>query len=105
MSEIRLNLIDAKHELQGTVHAGIADAVVASLSAEPENIDELEAALDRFNKPQEGQRPFAQFVGPLDMRPWDAGVMIVDLAARIIATESSYSDPQAEGEINYHDGT
>jgi len=37
--------------------------------------------------------------------PWDAGVVIIDLAARIVAAESTYSQPHGRGEVRYHDGT
>ncbi|MFN2517248.1 MAG: hypothetical protein ABR556_13645, partial [Pyrinomonadaceae bacterium] len=44
-------------------------------------------------------------IAPLDTEPWDAGIVVIDLAARIVAVESTYSMPQAEGEVHYHDGT
>ena len=31
--------------------------------------------------------------------------MIIDLASRIVAADSTYSQPDNEGEIRYHDGT
>ena len=48
MSEIKLNLIDAQQILCGTIHGSMGDACVAALSAEPESIAELEAALKRY---------------------------------------------------------
>jgi hypothetical protein len=38
------------------------------------------------------------------LEPFDAGIMVIDLAARVVAVESTYSLPLAEGEIHYHDG-
>ena len=104
MSELRLNLIDAHVAIHGEVHGGLADAVVASLSTEPETIGELEIALGRFNKPNQECAPFSLFVPGENTDPWDAGVIVVDLAARIIASESSYCDVLSEGEVNYFDG-
>ena len=104
MSEVRLNVIDSRDTLHGTVHGSIADAVIASLSAEPETIDELDSALDRFNKRIEPLAPFIWFDDGKNTDPWDAGVVVVDLAARIVAAESSCSEVLAEGEVNYHDG-
>jgi hypothetical protein len=104
MSEVRLNLLDALDAIQGTIHGSVADAVIASLSAEPETIAELEAALERFNKRIDDRSPFASFAAGENTEPWDAGVVVVDLAARIVASESSYSALLAEGEVNYHDG-
>jgi hypothetical protein len=49
-------------------------------------------------------------VGPIidietiNPEPWDAGLVIVDLAARIVAAESTFSLPQPQGEVHYHDG-
>jgi hypothetical protein len=111
MSEVRLNIIDSKRVLQGTIHGSIADACVAALSAEPETIRELEAALARYIKPTgdaaEQTGPFASFcsASEVNTEPWDAGVVMIDLAARIVAAESTYSQPGREGEVRYHDGT
>jgi hypothetical protein len=102
MSEVRLNVMDAQAVINGRIHGSVADAVIASLSAEPETIAELEAALSRFSK--FNQSPFASFRSGEDARPWDAGIVIVDMAGRIIAAESTYSDPTAVGEIRYHNG-
>lgn len=113
MSEVKLNLVDAERVLHGTIHGSVADACVAALSADPETIAELEAALARYIKPCDTGSLFASFhsepyqpaAGPeLDAERWDAGIMVIDLAARIVANESSYSEPGSEGEINYHDG-
>jgi len=107
MSEVKLNLIDAQSILTGTIHGSIADSSVAALSAEPETIAELAAALGRYIRPQAEWGPFASFRSgcEIDSEPWDAGLVIIDLAARIVATESTYSQPQLEGVVRYHDGT
>ena len=107
MSEVKLNLTDAQHTISGTIHGSVADACVAALSAEPETILELEAALARYQKPTGDTRPFGWFhqYSELDTEPWDAGIVILDLAARIVASESTYSRPGPHGEVSYHDGT
>jgi hypothetical protein len=105
MSEVGLNIIDGNEAIRGTAHGFVADAVIAALSAEPETIAELEAALDRYVKRLDDRRPFDFFDASENFEPWDAGLVIVDLASRIVATESSYSAPQAQGEVQYHDGT
>ena len=106
MSEVKLNLIDAQNILSGTIHGSVVDRCVAALSAEPETIAELGAALGRYIRPQEGVSPFPFFrsSSEIDSEPWDAGLVVIDLAARIVAIESSYSYPQPEGEVHYHDG-
>ena len=126
MSEIKLNLVDAERILHGTIHGSVADTCVAALSAEPETIAELEAALSRYIRPLDSTNHFAWFhsvdcpthlslssegvetVGNhcsgLDTKPWDAGIVVIDLAARIVAIESTYSQPGPEGKVFYHDG-
>src|SRR5258705_9585545 len=113
MSEVKLNLVDVERVLYGTIHGSVADSCVAALSAEPETIAELSAALARYIKPRDECSQFASFhsrdciaeaLPELDSEPWDAGMMVIDLAARIVASESSYSQPGPEGEVFYHDG-
>ena len=107
MSEVKLNLIDAHQTLTGTIHGADADRCVAALSAEPETVAELETALYRYMKSSDHTTPFACFRSnaEVDPEPWDAGLVIIDLAARIVAAESTYCEPQPEGEVCYHDGT
>ena len=106
MSEINLNIIDEQHVRHGEIHGSVADAAVAALSAEPETIPELEAALTRFIKPFGPTSPFASFrtSKEIDETPWDAGIVIIDLAARLVAVETSYSMPTPSGEVHYHNG-
>lgn len=104
MSEVRLNLIDHQTILTGEIHGSIANACIAALSAEPETVAELQAALARYMK---DEQPFSWFRTrtEVDCEPHDAGLVIIDLAARVAAAESTYSQLQFEGEIDYHDGT
>lgn len=113
MSEVKLNLIDSERVLHGEIHGSIADRCVAALSAEPETIAELEAALTRYTRSLDGCGQFASFRSldhepntclELDTEPWDAGIVVIDLGARIVASESSYSQPEPEGQVSYHDG-
>ncbi len=104
MSEVRLNILDASRAFCGTTHASVADAAVAGLSAEPETIEELQDAVARFIKPVNDSRPFAAFDVGTNDEPWDAGIIFIDLAARVVAAESSYFVPSAEGRVQYHDG-
>ena len=106
MSEVRINLSDANQILHGEVHGSVGDRLVAALSAEPETLAELEAALARYEKP-DPEFPAFRFLtktSDIDKRPWDAGVVVIDLAARIVAVESVYSNPGLEGEVSYHNG-
>ena len=76
------------------------------MSAEPETITELEIALERYLKPARYISLFGSFRtgSEIDIEPWDAGIIVIDLAARIVASESSYSHPAPRGHVRYHDG-
>lgn len=99
MSYIRLNISDAAQAINGEVHGSFGDAVIAALTAEPETIDELGLALARFIKPQSDLSPFVWFQKGESFEPDDAGVAVIDLAARMVAIESSYSQPSAESNV------
>jgi hypothetical protein len=103
VSEVRLVIRDAQREISGEAHGSLAECVVAALSAEPETIDELGLALERFVAPRrEGH--FGLFRPGVNEQAGDAGVVIIDLAARLVACESTYFDPGREGYVAYHDG-
>ncbi|HET6862824.1 MAG TPA: hypothetical protein VFH91_07240, partial [Pyrinomonadaceae bacterium] len=106
MSSIKLNLVDSQNTLSGTIHASIADFCVAALAAEPETLNELEAALTRFQKdPIEIRSRLRLHDGlVVDTEPYDAGLIIVDLAARIVVCDSTYSLPGPSGVVEYDDG-
>lgn len=106
MSEIKLNLLDSHTILTTTVHGSTGDRIVAALSAEPETIEELEDALKRFEKNATiVGRPRSRDAHAIDEEPYDAGILVIDLAARIVACESTYSLPVRDGSVAYHDGT
>jgi hypothetical protein len=105
LSEVRLNIIDGERSVNGTCHGSVADAAVAALSVEPETLAELEAGLGRFIKPFREESRFAAFHAGENFEPWDAGIVILDLAARMVAVDSLYSSPEQLGEVLYHDGT
>jgi hypothetical protein len=104
MSEIRINILDASRAVNGTLHASIADAILAGLVAEPETIEEVEDAMARFAKPVDNKRHLTEFLDDVNEEPWDAGIVFVDLAARVFAAESSYSILMPEGEVQFHNG-
>ncbi len=105
MSEVRLNIMDAGRVIHGTTHGSDIDRIVASLAADPTTIEELENAMARFIKPMDGMKPFALFKPGANEEPYDAGISFVDLEARVVASESTYSFPGAYGSVYYHDGT
>jgi hypothetical protein len=104
MSEVRLVIRDASRAISGTPHGAFGDAVVAALSAEPETIEELDTAVERFQARSDGRKFFGWFSRAVNDEPHDAGLVIIDLPARLIAYESTYSAVAHEGYVRYHDG-
>ncbi|PWT72899.1 MAG: hypothetical protein C5B46_06170, partial [Proteobacteria bacterium] len=106
MSETCLNILECGRVYSGVVHASIAERCVAALSAEPETFAELEDALIRYQKPFDGVGSLASLrpSHEINFEPWDAGIVIIDLAARLVAIQSTYSQPGREGTVTYHDG-
>lgn len=103
MSEVRLIVRDAQHDIHANRHGSIAHAIVAALSAEPETLAELDVALERFSAPRE-QGHFAGFSPGINDEPWDAGLVVVDLAARLVVCDSTYFAASRDGYISYHNG-
>jgi hypothetical protein len=103
MSEIMLSVCDATGARHGTVHASHADYAVAALSADPDTIEEWQAALARF-LPAGRRRDLCSGLRPgRGAEPWDAGVCILDLAARLVVVQSTYSDPGPRGTVSMTD--
>lgn len=103
MSEIRINIFDQNRKISGEAHGFFGDALVAALTAEPETIEELESALQRFIERESDWSPFRMFRGHEDFEPYDAGIVIIDLAAKLIASESTYSAFSRKGTIRIVD--
>ncbi len=97
MSCIRLNISDLNQTVNAEVHGSFTDLILAALMAEPETIEELDWALDRFTKMESGLPILGGFSRYENLEPYDAGIMIIDLAGRVIAAESTYSLPAHDG--------
>ncbi len=104
LSETRLVIRESARDWSGTIHASDADRAVAALSADPVTLEELEAAIGRFARPIRGCRLFANLSQGLCDEPYDAGLVVIDLVARLIVVDSTYSSPATRGVVPYHDG-
>ncbi len=100
MSQVTMTIIGPDRAIHGHPHASCIDEVVAALSADPETIEELEAAMARFVEP-DGRGPFAGWSSGMCDEPCDAGVCIIDLGARLVVAESTYSTPIQAGQVQY----
>ena len=72
--------------------------------ADPVTLEELEAAFARFARPIRGCRLLANLSQGLCDEPYDAGLVVIDLAAALIVVDSTYSSPETRGVVPYHDG-
>jgi hypothetical protein len=70
----------------------------------PATLAELEDATARFARQSPHGRFFANLRPELHEEPHDAGLVIIDLIARLVVTDSTYSFPGKEGIVEYHDG-
>jgi hypothetical protein len=104
MSEVRLMIREADRDWSGTIHASSADRAIAALSADPLTLAELEAAVGRFEKLIPGRSFFANLSAGFCDEPHDAGIVVIDLVARLVVVDSTYSSPGLTGEVRYHDG-
>jgi hypothetical protein len=104
MSDVMLNIVDSQRAIHGEVEGMFADAVIAALSAEPETISELQAALGRFIKPTARTGPFDNWRAESCDNHRGSGVCIVDLAARLVASRSMRCSPEPVGRVAYYNG-
>ena len=104
MSEVRLIIRDAACDWSGTIHGSRADQAIAALGADPLTMDELEAASERFAKRDGERRFFANLSRGQCDEPYDAGLVVIDLVARLVVVDSTYSSPGHAGAIFYHNG-
>lgn len=104
MSEVRLVIRELNQDWSGTIHGSSADRAIAALSADPTTLDELERAFGRFEEPSKGFRPLSNLRRGSCDTPYDAGLVVIDLIARLIVVESTYSSPSRRGSVDYHNG-
>jgi hypothetical protein len=96
MSEVRLVVREADRDWSGTMHGSDADRAIAALSADPVTLEELEHAVGRFARPSPHGPLFANLRPGLHNEPHDAGLIVIDLLARLVAIDSSFSSPGKE---------
>jgi hypothetical protein len=104
MSEIMLTLRDKDRAIRNTVHISDAGRMVAALEDEPESLAELAVAVRRFMWREPQEEAFRGYWQGPGHEPWDAGIMVIDMAARVIACESEACVPCRTAGVQYHDG-
>src|SRR5262249_34866999 len=93
----------ARREIHGAAHAGFADAAGGSLAAEPETIEELDGAMERFARRREGGF-FRRFTEQAVDDPSGPGLVVIDLTAPLVRWDPPDSQAAAFGGVLYHDG-
>jgi hypothetical protein len=104
MSEVRLVVRELNRDWSGIIHGSCADQAIAALSADPVTLDELQDSVVRYAKPVPGSRFFANLKPGLCAEPYDAGLVVIDLAAKLVVVNSTYSSLETAGGIEYHNG-
>jgi hypothetical protein len=84
----------------------VADRAIAALAADPVTLEELERACRRY---YEKAMPSDRYLvnlrrGASCAEPYDAGLIVIDLIARLVHVDSTYSSPGPVGEVEYHNG-
>jgi len=102
MSEVKLVIRDADEDRSGTLHGSLAECFIAALSADPVSLADLNAALDRFTLESPPHGYFPHFLHAIDAEPWDAGLVVIDMAARLVVIDSSYCSLGHKGVIIRH---
>jgi hypothetical protein len=104
MNEMMVSICDARRAVHGQLRPSLADAVVASLAADPETVEELEAAVVRWIDPVPLDGLFAGWSVGIDDGPCDVGNLFIDLASRTVASRLRSLLPAERGRAAYHDG-
>lgn len=105
MSEIQINILDANQTISGTLHGSFGDVLVASLTAEPETIEELEIAVERFIKRESDWSVFRSFRKTENFEPYDAGLLVIDLVGKVILADTTYSYYSTQGKVRIKSDT
>jgi hypothetical protein len=104
VGEVRVVVREAGRDWSGTMHGSDADRAIAALSADPTSLEEFEIATARFAQPDPQRRYFADLSPGLCDEPYDSGLVIIDLVARLVVVDSTSSSPGPEGTVAYHNG-
>lgn len=99
MSYIRLTISDKSGSISGEMHGSMTEALIATLTAEPETIEEFKCAFSRYVETESDWGPFHCFKPYEDLETYDAGIVAIDLASRTVGYESTYSYPVSEGSV------
>ena len=99
MKLIATTIIDPDRIINGLRDVELVERILASLTAEPETIAELEAALPRFVRQEESCSFDLWSDGESSAESAD-GVCIIDLTSRLVVCESEHLSPGPHGQLH-----
>jgi hypothetical protein len=98
-NEVMVTVLDAERALHEAMPVGMADVLLAALTAEPETLEELESAIARFDRPTASRGFLKGLKQGVNDTPWDAGLVLIDLPARLVVgvAEPALYEPALSG--------
>ena len=103
MSDIRICVRDHAGDHWTDIHGSMGDRLIAACSRTPRTLAELCADCEHYAK---GSTAWVKwFQRGRKFEPVDAGLVIIDLTARLIVVDSGYSNPQLVDQVYYHNGS
>jgi len=104
MSVIRMIIADDQHYVSGEPHGSRAQWLYAACSRNPKSLEELDRLLPEFGGGEEKDlRSFYCWNGSIELEPYDAGLIIVDLAKKWIYAQDSYFGAHRRGSYQPRD--
>jgi hypothetical protein len=105
MKSVRLVIREADQDWSGLVTRGQAERATAALNADPDTLSELDIALGSFAKRLHREQLFLPELEPGDdTTPGEAGVVIIDLAARMLVVDREEELFDHRAGATYFDG-
>ena len=102
MSVLRMIVADDQNYVSGEPHGSEAMRVFAACSRNPKSLAELQQLLPEFDG-EKDSRVFSSWRHGIDLEPFDAGLIIVDLAKKWIYAEDSYFGAHRRGSYQTRD--
>jgi len=104
MSVIRMIIADDRHYVSGEPHGSRAEWVYAACSRNPKSLEELDRLLPEFGSGEEKDlQSFYCWNGSLKLEPYDAGLIVIDLAKKWIYAQDSYFGAYRRGSYQPRD--
>jgi|GEM_PF-3088901 len=102
MSVLRMIIADDRHYVSGEPHGSDAMRVYAACSRNPKSLEELDRLLPEFDCDNDW-RAFSSWNDGIELEPFDAGLIIVDLAKKWIYAQDSYFGAHRRGSYQPRD--